>query len=90
MLELGFAASKGDVAAFPGLDTRRGSGRKAMDQVRNILRPGRTSRALMKFWRLLTRIALDLGLQPVTVESARQSARAAKRWSSRRCPTWTA
>ncbi len=71
MLESGFAASKGDVSAFRGW-IAKGSGRKAMDQVRNILRQA-DKQGIDEILALLTRIALDLGLQPVTVEFARQT-----------------
>ncbi len=71
MLESGFAASKGDVAAFRGW-IAKGSGRKAMDQVRNILRQA-DKQGIDEILALLTCVALDLGLQPVTVEFARQT-----------------
>jgi stage V sporulation protein K len=71
MLESGFAASKGNPAEFQKW-LARGSGRKAMDQVRAIL--GQADRqGLDEILGLLTRISLDLGLQPVTVEFARQT-----------------
>jgi hypothetical protein len=70
MLESGFAASKGNGAEFQKW-LAKGSGRKAMDQVRNILRQA-DKQGIDDILALLTRISLDLGLQPVTIEFARQ------------------
>ncbi len=71
MLESGYAAAKGDAAAFLKW-MGKGTGRKAMDQVRNILLQA-DKRGLDEILTLLTHHALDLGLQPVTVEFARQT-----------------
>jgi hypothetical protein len=71
MLESGYAASKGDPAAFLKW-FEKGSGRYAMDRVKSILCSA-NKHGLDDIFGLLTRHALDLGLQPVTVEFARQA-----------------
>jgi hypothetical protein len=71
LLDSGYAASNGDSAAFRNW-VEKGSGRKAMEQVRNILRQA-DKHGIDEILALLTRHGLDLGLQPVTVEFARQT-----------------
>jgi hypothetical protein len=71
MLESGYAAAKGDPAAFMKW-FERGSGRYAMERVRSVLRVA-DKHGLDDIFGLVTRHALDLGLQPVTVEFARQT-----------------
>jgi stage V sporulation protein K len=71
MLESGYAASKGDPALFLKW-FEKGSGRNAMDRVKNILSAA-AKHGLDDIFGLLARHALDLGLQPVTVEFARQT-----------------
>jgi hypothetical protein len=75
MLESGYASTKGDAAAFQKW-LGKGSGRKCMDQVKSILRQA-DKWGVDDILALLTRHALDLGLQPVTVEFARQTLEAA-------------
>ena len=71
ILESGYAAANGDAATFAKW-FGKGSGRKSMDQIRNILRQA-DKHGIDEILGLLTRHALDLGLQPVTVEFARQT-----------------
>ena len=71
MLESGYAAAKGDPAAFMKWFDK-GSGRYAMDRVRAILSAA-DKHGLDDIFGLFTRHALDLGLQPVTVEFMRQT-----------------
>lgn len=71
ILEAGYAAANGDAATFAKWFAK-GSGRKAMDQIRNILRQA-DKQGIDEILALLARHALDLGLQPVTVEFARQT-----------------
>src|SRR5208282_1096073 len=71
MLESGQAAAKGDPALFLKW-FEKGSGRSAMDRVKTILRLA-DKHGLDDIFGLLTRHALDLGLQPVTIEFARQA-----------------
>jgi hypothetical protein len=71
LLESSYAASKGDPAAFLKW-FEKGSGRYAMDRVKSILSLA-DKHGLDDIFGLLTRHALDLGLQPVTVEFARQA-----------------
>jgi hypothetical protein len=71
MLESGYAAAKGDPAAFLKW-FEKGGGRYAMDRVKNILSLA-DKHGLDDIFGLFTRHALELGLQPVTVEFARQT-----------------
>ncbi len=71
MLESGYAAAKGDPALFMKW-FEKGSGRYAMDRVKNILRLA-DKHGLDDIFDLVTRHALHLGLQPVTVEFTRQT-----------------
>ncbi len=71
MLESGYAASNGDPEAFKRW-LGKGNGRKAIDQIKNILREI-DKHGLDELLSLLTRHALDLGLQPVTIEFAQQT-----------------
>lgn len=71
MLESGQAAAKGDPALFMKW-FEKGSGRFAMERVRTILRQA-DKHGLDDIFGLLARHALDLGLQPVTIEFARQA-----------------
>jgi SpoVK/Ycf46/Vps4 family AAA+-type ATPase len=71
LLESGYAASNGDPKAF--LDwLAKGGGRNAMDQIRSILRRA-DRQGIDEILALFTRHALDLGLQPVTIEFVRQA-----------------
>jgi hypothetical protein len=69
LLESGYAAANGDVAAFKKWFEK--GGRKAMEQVETLLQPV-DKLGLDEIFGLLTRHTLDLGLQPVTVEFIRQ------------------
>jgi stage V sporulation protein K len=71
MLESGYAASNGDPEAFKRW-LGKGGGRKAIDEIKGILREI-DKHGLDELFSLLTRHALDLGLQPVTIEFARQT-----------------
>ena len=71
MLESGQAAAKGAPALFMKW-FEKGSGRFAMERVRTILRQA-DKHGLDDIFGLLARHALDLGLQPVTIEFARQA-----------------
>jgi hypothetical protein len=71
MLESGYAAAKGDAAAFLKW-FEKGSGHYAVERVKSILRLA-NKHGLDDIFGLITRHALDLGLQPVTVEFARQT-----------------
>ncbi|EEF60842.1 AAA family ATPase [Pedosphaera parvula] len=71
LFESGYAASNGDPDVFLGW-LGKGGGRKAMDQVRNILRQA-DKQGIHEILALYTRHALDLGLQPVAVEFVRQT-----------------
>ncbi len=70
LLESGYAASNADVAAFTKWFEK--SGRKAMERVETMLHPV-DQRGLDEIFGLFTRHALDLGLQPVTIEFVRQT-----------------
>jgi stage V sporulation protein K len=70
LLESGYAASNGDKAAFTKWFEK--GGRKAMQRVETMLQPV-DKYGLDEIFRLLTRHALDLGLQPVTIEFIRQT-----------------
>ena len=71
LLDSGYAASKGDSEAFRKW-VEKGSGHKAMELVRNILRDA-DKHGIDDLLTLLARHSLDLGLQPVTIEFARQT-----------------
>ncbi len=75
LLESGYAASNGDAAVFLRW-LGKGNGNKAMNQVRNILRQA-DKQGIDEILALLTHHALDLGLQPVTVEFTRQTLQSA-------------
>jgi hypothetical protein len=70
LLESGYAAANGDEAAFTKWFEK--GGRKAMERVETMLQPA-DKHGLDEIFRLLTRHALDLGLQPVTIEFVRQN-----------------
>lgn len=70
LLESGYAASNADAAAFTKWFDK--GGRKAMERVETMLRPVET-RGLDEIFNVFTRHALDLGLQPVTIEFVRQT-----------------
>ena len=71
MLESGHAMAEGDKAVFLKW-LKEGSGRKVMDLVGTVLRQA-DKHGLDEILTLLTRHSLDLGLQPVTIEFARQT-----------------
>jgi stage V sporulation protein K len=71
MLESGYAAASGNPATFLKW-FEKGSGRYAMDRVRTILSVA-GKHGLDDIFGLFTRQALELGLQPVTVEFTRQT-----------------
>jgi stage V sporulation protein K len=71
MLESGYAVAKGEAEAFLKW-FEKGSGRNAMDRVKNILSAA-DKHGLDDIFGLLTRHALDLGLQPIIIEFARQT-----------------
>jgi stage V sporulation protein K len=73
LLESGYAAANGDEAAFAKWFEK--GGRKAMQRVETMLQPV-DNHGLGELFRLLTRHALDLGLQPVTIEFVRQTLQA--------------
>jgi len=70
LLESGYAAANGDAAAFIKWFDK--GGRKAMDRVETMLQPVET-RGVDEIFSVLARHALDLGLQPVTIEFVRQT-----------------
>jgi hypothetical protein len=70
LIESGYAASNADEAAFTKWFEK--SGRKAMERVETMLQPV-DKYGLDEIFRLFTRHALDLGLQPVTIEFIRQT-----------------
>ena len=70
LIESGFAASNGNVDAFTKWFEK--NGRRAMERVETMLQPV-DKYGLDEIFRLLTRHALDLGLQPVTIEFIRQT-----------------
>jgi hypothetical protein len=70
LIESGYAASNADAAAFTKWFEK--SGRKAMERVETMLQPVE-KRGVDEIFSLLTRHALDLGLQPVTIEFVRQT-----------------
>ena len=70
LLESGYAAAGGDQEAFKKWFDK--GGRRAMDRVETMLEPV-GKHGLDEILRLLTLHALDLGLQPVTVEFVRQN-----------------
>ena len=70
LLESGYAAANGDEAAFTKWFEK--GGRKAMERVETMLQPV-DKHGLDEIFRLFTRHTLDLGLQPVTIEFARQN-----------------
>jgi hypothetical protein len=69
LLESGYAATNGDIAAFKKWFDK--GGRKAMERVTTMLQPV-DKLGLDEIFGLLTRHTLDLGLQPVTIEFVRQ------------------
>lgn len=71
MLEAGYAAAKGDRALFLKW-FEKGNGRRVMEKVRDVLCQA-DKHGLEELFGLITRHALDLGLQPVTIEFARQT-----------------
>jgi len=70
LLESGYAAANGDEAAFAKWFEK--SGRKAMERVETMLQPV-DKHGLDEIFSLFTRHALELGLQPVTIEFVRQN-----------------
>jgi len=70
LLEAGYAASNGSADAFTKWFEK--SGRRAMERVETMLQPVEKY-GLDEIFKLLTRHALDLGLQPVTIEFVRQT-----------------
>lgn len=70
LLESGYAASNGDAIAFEKWFQKSGS--KAMEKVETLLQPVE-KRGSDEIFRLFTRHALHLGLQPVTLEFVRQT-----------------
>jgi hypothetical protein len=70
LLESGYAAAGGDQEGFKKWFDK--GGRRAMDRVETMLQPV-GKHGLDEIFSLLTRHALDLGLQPVTVEFVRQN-----------------
>ena len=70
LIESGFAASNGNADAFVKWFEK--SGRRAMERVETMLQPVEKY-GLDEIFKLLTRHALELGLQPVTVEYIRQT-----------------
>jgi Cdc6-like AAA superfamily ATPase len=70
LLESGYAASNGDTDAFKKWFEK--GGRKAMERVETMLQPV-DKHGLDEIFSLFTRHALDLGLQPVTIEFVRQT-----------------
>jgi stage V sporulation protein K len=70
LLESGYAASNGDAIAFEKWFQKSGS--KAMEKVEGLLQP-LDKRGSDEIFKLFARHALDLGLQPVTLEFVRQT-----------------
>jgi hypothetical protein len=70
LIESGYAATNGDPAAFAKWFEK--DGRKAMEHVEALLQPIE-QHGLDDVFNLFTRHALDLGLQPVTIEFIRQT-----------------
>ena len=70
LIESGYAASNGHADAF--LKWFDKNGRRAMERVETMLQPV-DKYGLDEIFKLLTRHALDLGLQPVTIEFVRQT-----------------
>ncbi len=70
LIESGYAASNGDAKVF--LKWFDQGGRRAMLRVETMLQPV-AKYGLDEIFKLLTRHALDLGLQPVTIEFVRQT-----------------
>jgi hypothetical protein len=70
LIESGYAASDGHSEAFTKWFEK--NGRRAMERVVTMLQPV-DKYGLDEIFRLLTRHALDLGLQPVTIEFLRQT-----------------
>jgi len=70
LIESGYAASNGKAEAFTKWFEK--SGRRAMERVETMLQPV-DKYGLDEIFKLLTRHALDLGLQPVTIEFVRQT-----------------
>jgi stage V sporulation protein K len=70
LLESSYVAAKGDEAAFVKWFEK--SGREAMERAEKLLQPV-AKEGLEEIFRLFTRQALELGLQPVTIEFVRQT-----------------
>jgi stage V sporulation protein K len=70
LIESGYAASDGNTDAFAKWFEK--SGRRAMERVVTMLQPI-DKYGLDEIFKLITRHALDLGLQPVTIEFVRQT-----------------
>jgi stage V sporulation protein K len=70
LLESGYAAANGNADAFVKWFEK--GGQKAMNRVEGMLQPA-DKLGLDEIFELLTRHTLDLGLQPVTIEFARQA-----------------
>ena len=70
LIESGYAASNGNADAFTKWFEK--GGRRAMERVETMLQPV-DKYGLDEIFKLLTRHALDLGLQPVTIEFVRQT-----------------
>ncbi|MGA2749897.1 MAG: AAA family ATPase [Verrucomicrobiota bacterium] len=70
LLESGFAAAKGDEAAFVKWFDK--SGRRALERLETMLQPV-DKHGAQDIFGLFARHTLDLGLQPVTIEFARQT-----------------
>jgi len=70
LIESGYAASNGNGEAFVKWFEK--TGRRAMERVETMLQPV-DKYGVDEIFKLLTRHALDLGLQPVTIEYIRQT-----------------
>ena len=70
LIESGYAATNGDESAFDKWFQK--GGRKAMERVETMLQPVE-QRGVDEIFMLITRHALELGLQPVTIEFIRQN-----------------
>jgi hypothetical protein len=70
LIESGYAASNGNVEVFTKWFAK--SGRRAMERVEAMLQPVEKC-GLDELFKLLTHHALELGLQPVTIEYVRQT-----------------
>jgi len=70
LIESGYAASNGDGQAFAKWFDK--NGRRAMERVETMLRPV-DKYGLDEIFKVLARHALELGLQPVTLEFVRQT-----------------